>query len=229
MIIKGLIAKKIMMHQLFSKTGELISVTYLKVMPNIVTQVKTKEIDGYSAIQLSTGINLKKKIKKPQINHFKKANIESVQKTAEFKNMEDYNLGDKIELTIFKPGEIVDVVAFSKGKGTQGVIKRHGFGRGPMTHGSKHHRAPGSVGISRPDKVWKGQPLPGRMGNARTTIQNLEIIQILELEQIIVIKGSVPGTKNGWLFIKNSVKDVPQKAPFDLLYNSEKIKKEATN
>lgn len=207
MNIKGIIGRKIAMHQLFTATGEIIPVTYIDVHPNTVTQVKTPETDGYSALQLAVAATKTKKTPKPQVKHLAKSNLKAAIRCREIRNMEKFQLGDQVDLSLFNPGEFVDITGISKGKGTSGVIKRHHFSRGPMTHGSKHHRAPGSIGLSRPDKVWKGHPLPGRKGHEQVKIQNLEIVQIIPTEHLLVVRGSVPGPLNNWLVITSTIKN----------------------
>lgn len=205
--MKGILAKKIMMHQLFTSNGEVVPVTFLEVIPNFVTQVKTLAKDNYQALQLATGFKKSKNICKPLSGHLEKTKgAKNSYLLQEFTNMTGFKQGDKVSLAIFKEGQYVDVQAISKGKGTSGVIKLHNFSRGPMTHGSKHHRAPGSVGISRPDKVWKGQPLPGRKGNKKTTIQNLQIIKIDLVNHLLILKGSIPGNNKSFCKVTSSLK-----------------------
>ncbi len=194
-----------MMHQLFTENGEMIPVTFLQVHPNFIAQIKTKKKDGYDAVQVATAIeNARTNLKKPQIHHFKKAKIDRVDFCSEMLTTTDLKVGDELPITHLVPGMYVDITATSKGKGTAGVIKRHNFSRGPMTHGSKHHRAPGSVGLSKPDKIWKGQPLPGRMGNVRVTTKNMEVIHLIPEERIVAVRGTVPGFPKNWIKICES-------------------------
>ena len=200
---KTLFGKKLAMVQLFQTDGKLIPVTLFTVQPNIVCQIKTQNKDHYNAIQVVAWLN-SKPAKRTLLNHLAKVKIKHQAQLREIITDQNHQLGDQITMDIFQPGDLVDVVGISKGKGTAGVIKRHNFGRGPMSHGSKHHRAPGSVGISRPDKIWKGQPLPGRKGNQQTTIRNLPIIACWKEQNILVIKGSVPGATQTLVRIRNA-------------------------
>lgn len=193
-MMKGLFGKKLFMGQLFQTDGRLLPVTYIAITPNLVSQIKTPSKDGYSAYQVVAALKTKKATKKSQIQHLKGLELKTAVTLRELKTASKHKIGDSLKASIFQPGELVDVIAISKGKGTSGVIKRHNFGRGPMSHGSKHHRAPGSVGLSRPDKIWKGQPLPGRQGNQRVTIRNLQIIAIDQTRNLVVVKGSIPGS-----------------------------------
>lgn len=203
MINKVLFGRKLFMGQLFQTNGKIIPVTYVTVQPNIVSQIKTIEKDGYNAIQVVAD-STNKKARKSLANHLAKIEFDKRAYLREIHTDQKHQLKDKITIDIFQPGDIVDVVAISKGKGTAGVIKRHNFGRGPMSHGSKHHRAPGSVGLSRPDKIWKGQPLPGRMGNHQVTIRNLQIVSCLADKNILVIKGSIPGIRKTLVKIRTA-------------------------
>ena len=194
----GLIGKKMFVNQVFSADGKAIPVTIIEVLPNVVSQVKTVTNDGYAALQLAAGFKKQKNLTKPIVQHLAKSQTENKAILSEFTDMSGYKLGDLITAQLFKSGDFVSVQSFSKGKGTAGVIKRHNFSRGPMTHGSKHHRAPGSVGLSRPDKVWKGQPLPGRKGNAKTTIKNLLVVKVDLKTNLLIVKGTFAGPVNSF-------------------------------
>ena len=195
--MKGILGKKIGMTQVFTKDGKLIPVTVIEVEPNVVTQIKTVENDGYEAIQLGTDTIREKLSNKPEMGHTKKANTEPKRFLKEIRgvNVNEYTLGQVIGADIFEEGEIVDVTGTSKGKGFQGVIKRYNQSRGPMGHGSQYHRGVGSLGTMRPMHVLKGKKLPGQMGNVTRTVQNLEIIQVDKENNCILVKGNVPGAK----------------------------------
>ena len=190
---KGLFGTKLFMAQLFQTDGKLLPVTYLQLGPNLVSQVKTVANDGYQALQVVAAFQTRQLNKKTQRGHLKALNPQKGAVLRELRTTLALPVGTKLPSDLLQPGTFVDVIAVSKGKGTAGVIKRHNFGRGPMSHGSKHHRAPGSVGLSRPDKIWKGQPLPGRKGHQQTTVRNLQVVAFYETEQILALKGSVPG------------------------------------
>ena len=205
--MKGILGKKIGMTQVFANDGKLIPVTVVSVEPNVVMQVKTKETDGYEAIQLGFATKKEKHSNKPEIGHAKKANTAPKRFLKEIKGVEgNYELGQEIKCDIFEAGEIVDVTGTTKGKGFQGVIKRYNQSRGPMGHGSQYHRGVGSMGTLRPMRVFKGKKLPGHMGNETVTIQNLEIVSVDLDENVILIKGNIPGPKNSFVVIKSSVK-----------------------
>lgn len=204
--MKGILGKKIGMTQVFASNGKLIPVTVVSVEPNVVMQVKTKETDGYTAIQLGFTTKKEKHSNKPEMGHAKKANAAPKRFLKEIKGAEGYELGQEIKCDIFEAGEIVDVTGTSKGKGFQGVIKRYNQSRGPMGHGSQYHRGVGSMGTLRPMRVFKGKKLPGHMGNETVTIQNLEIVSVDVEENIILIKGNIPGPKNSFVVIKSSIK-----------------------
>ena len=206
--MKGILGKKIGMTQVFAKDGKLIPVTVVEVEPNVVMQIKTMETDGYDAIQLGVISKSEKHSTKPETGHAKKANTAPKRFLKEIKGVEarDYELGQEIKCDIFLNGEVVDVTGTSKGKGFQGVIKRYNQTRGPMGHGSQYHRGVGSMGTLRPMRVFKGKKLPGHMGNETITIQNLEIVAVDLENNIILIKGNVPGNKNSFVVIKTSIK-----------------------
>ena len=206
--MKGILGKKIGMTQVFANDGKLIPVTVVSVEPNVVMQIKTKETDGYEAIQLGFTTKKEKHSTKSEMGHAKKANAAPKRFLKEIKGVEvsSYELGQEIKCDIFEAGEIVDVTGTSKGKGFQGVIKRHNQSRGPMGHGSQYHRGVGSMGTLRPMRVFKGKKLPGHMGHETVTIQNLEIVAVDAVENVILVKGNIPGPKNSFVIIKTSVK-----------------------
>ena len=222
---KAILATKVGMTQIFNADGVLVPVTVLQAGPCVVTQVKTVENDGYSAVQVgfvdkkekvvNKDANGKKEIRnrhgvnKAQMGHFAKAGVSGKRFVREFKfeNAADYNLADEIKADIFAEGDKVDVTAISKGKGFQGAIKRLGQHRGPMAHGSKFHRHQGSNGAcSDPSKVFKGKGMPGHMGSKRVTIQNLEVVRVDAENNLILVKGAVPGPKKSLVTIKETVK-----------------------
>ena len=206
---KAIIGKKIGMTQIFDEKGNVIPVTVVEAGPCVVAQVKTVETDGYDAVQLGFGEVKEKKINKPEKGHFAKANVPFKKHLREFRldSVENIKVGDEVKADIFESGEKIDVQGTSKGKGFQGVIKRHGQHRGPMGHGSMYHRRPGSMGpTSTPGRVFKGKKLPGHMGNVTVTIQNLDVIRVDMDKNVILVKGSVPGCKGAILKIKTAVK-----------------------
>ncbi len=211
--MKGILGKKVGMTQVFTTEGKLIPVTVVSVEPNVVTQIKTTGKEGYDAIQLGFDTITEKRSNKPEIGHTKKANTEPKRFLREIRgvNTNDYTLGQVIDASIFEAGEIVDVTGISKGKGFQGVIKRYNQSRGPMGHGSQYHRGVGSLGTMRPMHVLKGKKLPGQMGNVKSTVQNLEIVAVDLENNIILIKGNVPGPKKGLVQIRTAVKKPNQK------------------
>lgn len=206
--MKGILGKKIGMTQVFTKSGKLIPVTVIEVEPNVVTQIKTVEKDGYNAIQLGYETVKPKNSNKAKIGHTNKASTEPKRFLREIRGVDvaSYTLGQVMSADIFKEGEVVDVTGTSKGKGFQGVIKRWNQSRGPMGHGSQYHRGVGSLGTMLPMHVLKGKKLPGHMGNQTTTIQNLEIVQVDLENNVILVKGNVPGPKKSLVMIRTSVK-----------------------
>ena len=206
--MKGILGKKVGMTQVFTKDGKLIPVTVIEVEPNVVTQIKTVEKDGYDAIQLGTVTVKEKSSNKAKIGHTNKANTAPKRFLRELRgvNVNDYTLGQEINIDIFKEGEVVDVSGISKGKGYQGVIKRWNQSRGPMGHGSQYHRGVGSLGTLLPMHVLKGKKMPGHMGSEATTIQNLEIVSVDLENNVILVKGNVPGPKKSLVMIKTAVK-----------------------
>ena len=206
---KAILATKIGMTQIFNEDGVLTPVTVLQAGPCAVTQVKTVENDGYSAVQVGFGEIREKLVNKPQKGHFAKAGVESKRFLKEFKfdNAEEYTVGQEIKADIFEAGDKIDATATSKGKGFQGAIKRHGQSRGPMGHGSKFHRHAGSNGAcSDPSKVFKGKQMPGQMGSVQVTIQNLEVVRVDVENNVILVKGAVPGPKKSLVVLKEAVK-----------------------
>ena len=222
---KAILATKIGMTQIFGEGGEVIPVTVLQAGPCYVTQVKTVETDGYDAVQVgfmdkkektvnvdATGaksVYNRHGVNKPQAGHFKKAGVGGKRYVREFRfeNASEYQPADEIRADIFANGDKIDATAISKGKGFQGAIKRHGQSRGPMAHGSKYHRHAGSNGAcSSPSKVFKGKKMPGQMGGVKVTVQNLEVVRVDAEQNLILVKGSVPGPKKALVTIKESVK-----------------------
>ena len=206
---KGIIGRKIGMTQIFDEKGNVIPVTVIEAGPCVVAQVKTEETDGYNAIQLGFGEVKDKHINKPETGHFAKAKLANKKHLREFRleSIENYKVGDEIKADIFEAGEKIDVQGTSKGKGFQGVIKRHGQHRGPMGHGSMYHRRPGSMGsTSTPGRVFKGKKLPGHMGKVTVTIQNLDVVRVDMDKNVLLVKGSVPGPKGAILKVKSTVK-----------------------
>ncbi len=192
----GVIGKKVGMTQIFDEQGLAIPVTVIKVDETVVTQVKTVESDGYNAIQVGTIAAKEKHLTKAQLGHFKKNNLSNYRHLQEFRveNPQDYKVGDKVELSVLENVEKVDVTGKSIGKGFQGTVKRHNFGRGPMAHGSKNHREPGSIGAgTTPSRVIKGKRMAGNMGNERVTITKLKLVKVDSANGLVLVKGSVPG------------------------------------
>ncbi len=206
---KGILGRKIGMTQVFAKNGKLIPVTVIHVEPNIVSQIKTTMSDGYEAIQLAFETKREKLSNKPEMGHLKKSNTSPKRFLKEIRGVDisNYTLGQEIKADIFTEGEMVDVTGTSKGKGFQGVIKRHNQSRGPMGHGSQYHRGVGSLGTMRPMRVLKGKKLPGHMGNQTVTVQNLEIVTVDLENNIILVKGNVPGPKKSLVIIKSAIKN----------------------
>ncbi|MGI6706101.1 MAG: 50S ribosomal protein L3 [Clostridia bacterium] len=207
---KAILGKKIGMTQIFTEDGTVIPVTVVEAGPCVVVQKKTKERDGYNAVQVGFGTIKEKKVNKPLKGHFDKAGVEYRRYLGEFKleNSEEYESGQEITVDIFQQGDYVDVSGISKGKGFAGTIKRWNQRRGPMSHGSKYHRGPGAMhGAADPAKVFKNKKLPGQMGNKRVTVQNLEVAKVYPDRNLLLVKGAVPGPKGGLLYIKETVKN----------------------
>ena len=201
----GIIGKKIGMTSLFSEDGKNIPCTVIQAGPCTVTQIKTKEVDGYSAIQLGFEEQKPNRVNKSLVGHFEKANTTPKKKLVEFRTSQDVKLGDQVTVSIFSEGEYVDVSAKSKGKGFQGVVKRHGFGGvGQSTHGQHNRlRAPGSIGAgSDPSRVFKGTRMAGQMGNTKVKVQNLQVVKVDEEKNLLVVKGGIPGARNSYIIIE---------------------------
>ena len=208
---KAILTTKVGMTQVFSEDGVLTPVTVLQAGPCVVTQVMTVENDGYSAVQVGFGDIREKLVNKPKKGHFAKAGVTAKRFLKEFRleDAESYTLGQEIKADVFAAGDKVDATAKSKGKGFQGAIKRHGQSRGPMAHGSKYHRHAGSNGAcSDPSKVFKGKHMPGHMGNVQVTVQNLEIVRVDTENNLLLVKGAVPGPKKSLVTIKETVKSL---------------------
>lgn len=206
---KTIIGKKVGMTQIFDEKGIVIPVTVIEAGPCIISQIKNIETDGYNAIQLGYGDVKEKHINKPEQGHFKKANLAFKKHLREFRvdSVENIKVGDEVKVDVFEAGDKIDVQGTTKGKGFQGVIKRHGQHRGPMGHGSMYHRRPGSMGsTSTPGRVFKGKKLPGHMGVQTVTIQNLDVVKVDLDKNALLVKGSVPGNKGAILKIKVAVK-----------------------
>ena len=205
-----ILGKKVGMTQIFDEKGVVIPVTVIEAGPCYVTQKKTIENDGYSAIQLGFGDLRQKSLNKPKAGHLKKSGTPAVKYLREFRvaNPDDYQEGQKIDASVFAAGDMVDVVGTSKGKGFAGAVKRHHFSGGPKTHGqSDRWRAPGSIGAgTTPGRVWKGTRMAGRMGNERVTVQNLKVALVDAEKNVIAVRGAVPGAKNGLVIVRKAVK-----------------------
>jgi len=207
--MKGILGRKVGMTQIFTEEGVVIPVTVVEAGPIYVTQVKTVETDGYNAIQVGFEDKKENKAIKPEKGHFAKAGVTVKKLVREFRleNVSEYKIGQEIKVDIFAEGTKIDVSGTSKGKGTQGAIKRHNQSRGPMAHGSKFHRAAGSLGAgSSPSRVFKGMKMAGRMGNERVTIQNLEVAKVDVEKNLLLIKGAIPGPRKGIVTIKETIK-----------------------
>ncbi|WP_276167931.1 50S ribosomal protein L3 [Zobellia alginiliquefaciens] len=204
--MSGLIGKKVGMTSIFDENGKNIPCTVIEAGPCVVTQVRTEEVDGYKALQLGFDDKADKRANKAEAGHFKKAGTSPKKKVVEFQGFgEDYKLGDTVGVDVFVEGEFVDVIGTSKGKGFQGVVKRHGFGGvGQATHGQHNRlRAPGSIGAaSYPARVFKGMKMAGRMGGDRVTVQNLRVLKVVPEKNLLVVKGAVPGHKNAYVTIE---------------------------
>jgi len=210
----GIIGKKVGMSQIFKENGAIIPVTVIEAKENYVVQTKKKESkDGYSAVQVGYEEVKEKKLKKAELERLKKNNLPPLKILRELrmkddKEVEEFKVGQKINIEIFKEGEFVDITGKSIGKGFQGVMKRHGFHGGPATHGSMSHRRPGSIGGTTPARVLKGKKMAGHMGNETVTIQNLEVIKVIPEKNLLMVKGAVPGPRNGYLLIRKALKKV---------------------
>ncbi|MRX72545.1 50S ribosomal protein L3 [Bacillus lacus] len=205
---KGILGRKIGMTQVFAENGNLIPVTVIEAAPNVVLQKKSTENDGYEAIQIGFDDKREKLANKPEKGHVAKANTAPKRFVKEFRgvNLGEYEVGQEVKVDIFSAGEFVDVSGVSKGKGFQGAIKRHNQSRGPMSHGSRYHRRPGSMGPVAPNRVFKNKLLPGRMGGEQITVQNLEIVKVDAERNLLLIKGNVPGPRKAMITVKSAVK-----------------------
>ena len=206
--MKGILGKKIGMTQIFTEHGEVIPVTVVEAGPVVVTQIKTTENDGYTAIQVGFGDAKEKSLNKPQKGHLAAANtLKKHLKEFRVDSVEGYTVGQEIKADLFAAGELIDVTGISKGKGFQGPIKRHGQSRGPESHGSRYHRRPGSMGAcSYPGRVFKNKKLAGHMGSVKVTVQNLEVVRVDADKNFILVKGAIPGAKGSVVTIKEAVK-----------------------
>lgn len=206
--MKGILGKKIGMTQIFTEHGEVIPVTVVEAGPVVVTQIKTTENDGYTAIQVGFQDAKEKSLNKPQKGHLAAANtLKKHLKEFRVDSVEEYTVGQEIKADLFAAGELIDVTGISKGKGFQGPIKRHAQSRGPETHGSRYHRRPGSMGAcSYPGRVFKNKKLAGHMGSVKVTVQNLEVVRVDADKNFILVKGAIPGAKGSVVTIKEAVK-----------------------
>jgi len=207
---KGLLGTKLGMTQVWDAAGKLVPVTVIKVDTNVVTQVRTSEVDGYAAVQIAAGAIDPRKVTKPLTGHFEKAGVTPRRHVTEIRTADasEYALGQELDVTTFEDGQLVDVVGTSKGKGTAGVMKRHNFKGVSASHGShRNHRKPGSIGASStPSRVFKGMRMAGRMGNERVTVLGLSIVRVDAERGVLLVKGAVPGAKGRLVFVRNSVK-----------------------
>ncbi len=203
----GLLGKKLGMTQVFDDQGRMTPVTVIEAGPCRVAQVKTRERDGYEAVQLTFGETKERKLTKAAVGHLKKAQLAPSRWLKEFKKLGDVQVGQTVKADVFQKGEWVDVEGVSKGKGFQGVMKRHNYSGGPETHGHMFHRAPGSIGSSSyPSRVWKGKALPGHMGSERVTVQRLKVVDARPDENLLFVSGAVPGARGGFLVVRKSKK-----------------------
>lgn len=205
---KGILGRKIGMTQVFAENGDLIPVTVIEAAPNVVLQKKTVEVDGYESVQLGFDDKREKLSNKPEKGHVAKANTAPKRFIRELRNVNlaDYEIGQEVKVDVFAEGDVVDVTGTTKGKGFQGVIKRHGQSRGPMSHGSRYHRRPGSMGPVAPNRVFKQKKLPGQMGGNTVTIQNLHIVKVDAERNLLLIKGNVPGARKSLIRVKSAIK-----------------------
>jgi large subunit ribosomal protein L3 len=205
---KGILGRKIGMTQVFAENGDLIPVTVIEASPNVVLQKKSVETDGYESIQLGFEDKREKLSNKPAKGHVAKASTTPKRFIREFRglNIAEYEVGQEVKVESFTEGDIVDVSGVTKGKGFQGVIKRHNQSRGPMAHGSRYHRRPGSMGPVAPNRVFKQKKLPGQMGGTMVTIQNLEIVKVDADRNLLLVKGNVPGSRKALVVVKTAIK-----------------------
>lgn len=208
-MIKGLMGRKIGMTQIFTEAGEVVPVTIIQVGPCVVTQIRTRDRDGYEAVQIGYEEVPRRKLTLPERGHLAGTNM-MIRHLREFSadDVSAYNVGDIIKTDLFEVGQLVDIAGHSKGRGFTGVVKRHGFRGGPKTHGqSDRHRAPGSIGGgTAPGRVWKGQKMAGRSGNKRVTVQNLEVMGVMPDKNVLLVRGSVPGPRKGLLYVRRAAK-----------------------
>lgn len=204
--MKGILGKKLGMTQVFTADGNVVPVTVIEAGPCVVLQKKDQENDGYVSIQVGFSDKKENRANKPEIGHAKKAETAPKRYVREFRGIAEYEVGQEIKADVFAAGEFVDVTATSKGKGFQGNIKRWNQSRGPMAHGSRYHRGPGSMGSIQANRVPKGKHLPGHMGSETVTIQNLEIVRVDAERNVLLVKGSIPGPKNSFVKVKSTVK-----------------------
>jgi large subunit ribosomal protein L3 len=207
-MIKGILGKKIGMTQVFAPDGQVVPVTVIQAGPCVVTQKKDLDNDGYEAIQLGFEDKKEKNSTQPELGHAKKAGTTAKRYVKEIRgiSLADYEVGQELKADVFSEGEWVDVTGISKGKGFQGVIKRHGQSRGPMAHGSRYHRRPGSMGSIQANRVPKGKNLPGQMGGETVTIQNLQVVRVDVERNVLLVKGAIPGPRNTYVSVKSAVK-----------------------
>jgi len=207
-MINGILGKKLGMTQIYSKDGNVIPVTVIEAGPCTILQVKTKAHEGYTSAQMGFDIRKESRTNKPQMGRFKKLKVEPVSFIKEIivDNVDEIKAKDSITVEMFTPGDYVDITASTIGKGFQGGVKRWNWSRGPMSHGSRSHRAPGSIGVTDPPRVLKGKHLPGHMGNKKFTVQGLEVVESDNEKSLLLVKGAVPGPKNGYLIINKSKK-----------------------
>lgn len=205
---KGILGKKLGMTQVFAENGIVVPVTVIEAGPCVILQKKDEETDGYTALQLGFVDKKEHRANKPELGHAKKANAAPKRFIREIRDVEadGVEVGQEVKVDIFESGEFVDVSGVTKGKGFQGAIKRHGLSRGPMSHGSRYHRRPGSMGAVDAARVFKGKALPGRMGGEKVTIQHLEVVKIDTERNLLLVKGSVPGANNSFVTVETSVK-----------------------
>lgn len=205
---KGILGRKVGMTQVFTEDGELTPVTVIQAEPNVVLQKRTKENDGYEAIQLGFADQKEVNANKPAKGHAAKASTNPKRFIREFRNvnLDEYEVGQELSVEVFQAGDIIDVTGTSKGKGFQGSIKRHNQQRGPMSHGSHYHRGPGAMGVIEPNRVMKGKKLPGQMGGEVTTIQNLEVVKVDAERNLLLVKGNVPGSKKSFVKVTGAIK-----------------------
>lgn len=205
---KAILGKKVGMTQIFAEDGTVIPVTVIEAGPCKVAQIKTNEIDGYSAVQLAFGEIKEQKVNKPLKGHYKKASLAASRylREVELEDNEEVKVGDVVTADLFKEGDVVDVTGTSKGHGFSGVIKKYNFAIGPKAHGSKYHRGVGSLGAIDPARIFKGRPMPSRWGNERVTIQNLQVVKVDAEKNLLLIKGSVPGVRGSLVTVRKAVK-----------------------